>query len=860
MTEASAPVGPRMAAELLPDPASCVHCGLPIPPGPKVYAEIRGVLSPMCCVGCSAAAEMIEAAGLGDWYARREGPSGQAAALPADVLDRLAHLESDAFEDEFVDRKDEGGAETSLLVDELRCAACVWVIERHLGALEGVRSVRVSLASKRVQVVWDSDALRLRDLITRLAEIGFAARPDRPGAQADQDQRERRGALIRLGVAGLGAMNVMTYSVALYFGALDGMTSASEALMRWMGWLVSTPIVLVSARPFFVGAWRDLSRRRPGMDVPVALAIGGAYVVSVIATVNGTGEVYFDSVCMFTFFLSLGRFLEQRVRLQSAAFVRERVDAAPALARRLPAEGLAPEDAREEVVPARALKVGDRLRVLAGEAIPADGRIVSGSSGVDESLLTGEAWMRPVSIGDSVVAGSHNGDQPLVIEAERVGQETTLAAILALVERASAERAPVALLADRVAGYFVSAVLIVGAINWVVWNTVDPSRAIWTTLAVLVATCPCALSLATPMAMGAASQGLARRGFLIANARVLASLVDVDRFVFDKTGTLTEGRPIVSKTVLVSDLAESEALRIAGALERDSTHPVARAFLANREAGENVSHRENIPGAGVSGEIRGRRYRLGRPDWALPGEAGAAERAALISGDPSHPSGPSAAGRGEVSEEVDPRLWVVLADEKQALAWFGLEDPVRPEAEVGLSGLRARGLLLELLSGDPSGAAAELADRLRLEHVRPAATPEDKLDRIRDLQKQGERVAIVGDGVNDSPSIQAADISIGMGSGCDLTRLGADAVLLKDDLSLLPEAIEWALRTRRVIVQNLAGSLAYNLIALPLAVTGYLAPWMAALGMSASSLAVVLNALRLKNARSTHLPETKRAG
>lgn len=842
-----------MAAELQPDAASCLHCGLPIPRGPLIFAKVRGIESPMCCVGCAAAAEMIESMGLGDWYVRREGPGGRAAALPSEVLDRLAHIESDAFESEFVDRAENGDATTYLVVDEIRCAACVWVIERHLGSLPGVKDVRVSLSSKRVQVAWDGGALRLRALVERLAEIGFAARPDRPGAQADLDQREQRSALIRLGIAGLGAMNVMTYSVALYFGAFEGMTAGSEALMRWMGWLVSTPIVFISARPFFVGAGRDLARRRPGMDVPVALAIGGAYVVSVVATVLGTGEVYFDSVCMFTFFLSLGRFLEQRVRRQSAAFVRERVDAAPAFARRLE-KNVAPELAAESVVPARGLKVGDRIRVLAGEAIPADGRIIAGSSAVDESLLTGEAWTRSVGAGDSIVAGSLNGDQTLVFEAVRVGPKTTLAAIVALVERAASDRAPIAQMADRVAAYFVTAVLGIGFLNWVAWNSIAPERAIWTTLAVLVATCPCALSLATPMAIGAASEGLARRGFLITHSRVLESLIKVDRFIFDKTGTLTQGKPIVSKAVLCGELSVEEVFEIARNLERDSTHPVAHAFMIDAPAAELayaegslegrganglvsstgfVVERRGFAGAGVEGVIRGRRFRLGRPDWALP--EGARETPVEVMED-----------EAEVK-----RLWVVLGDEAQSLAWFGLEDPLREEAETTVKALRRLGFELEMLSGDPSAAAPELAERMQLSRVPAAATPQDKLERIRTLQAEGEQVVIVGDGVNDSPSMRAADVSISMGSGSDLTRLGADAVLLNDDLSLLPEALDWANRTRRVIVQNLSWAVGYNVVALPLAVSGHLAPWMAAIGMSASSLVVVLNALRLKKGRAS---------
>jgi Cu2+-exporting ATPase len=828
-----------MAAEAFVAPACCLHCGLDIPPGPRLFATLQGEQVPVCCVGCRAVAEMLENSGLGDWYARREGPSGRAASLPNEVLERIVHLETQALEDAFVDSVDSGRSKVELLVDDLRCAACVWVIEEHLGSLSGVDSVRVRLASRRVEVVWDADRLRLRQLIERLAEIGFAARPDRPGAEAERDRRENRAALIRLGIAGLGAMNVMTYAVALYAGGFEGMSRGAEALMRWMGWLVSTPVVLISARPFFAGAWRDLARRRPGMDVPVALAIGGAYAVSAVATARGTGEVYFDSVCMFTFFLSLGRYLEQRTQSRGASLVREMTDATPVLARRLDrVDG--EDEVSETVVSARALVAGDRLRVLAGEAVPADGVVIEGASAVDEALLSGEPWPRTVSMGDFVVAGSQNIDQTLVLEAQKVGQDTKLAAILSLVDRASSDRAPIAAMADRVAAYFVTTVLGIALVNWIAWNALAPERAVWTTLSVLVATCPCALSLATPLAIASASQGLARVGFLITNASALEALARIDRFLFDKTGTLTKGTPSIQRIVTCSERTQRDVFELARTLERESTHPIARAFAdgtdewiasSDRDFDKPwpgpspvVRDRRSAPGAGVEGWVGGRRYRLGRADWSV--------------GDAEVPAIPTA-GSGEQW------MWVLLSDDEGALAWFGLADSLRDHVDETLASLRSAGFALEMLSGDPSPSAAGLAERLELDMQCLAASPTEKFGRVRFLQDSGERVALVGDGVNDSPSLRAADVSIAMGSGCDLSRLNADAVLLKDDLTLLPIAHVWARRTKRIITQNLGWAVVYNSMALPLAVTGVLSPWMAALGMSLSSLVVVLNANRL---------------
>jgi Cu2+-exporting ATPase len=838
-------------------PADCFHCGLPVPRGLTLTAQVLGEARPMCCVGCCAVAEMFEAQGLSDWYLRRETPTGFQAVLLPEVEERVAYLETPAFAEDFVESTASGVSTASLLVEGLVCAACVWVIERHMGLLDGIQDVRISLASRRIHVQWDSDRLDLRDVILRLAEIGFAARPDRPGDGAELERSENRSALIRLGVSGLGAMNVMTYSVALYAGAFDGMSAGTIGLMRWMGLIVATPVVLVSARPFFRAAWREMRLLAPGMDIPVSLAIAGAYLVSVYATWTGEGEVYFDSVCMFTFFLGVGRYLEMRIRHRSSMLTRNMIDATPLIARREGEDG-------ERVVPAHALVVGDRFRVRPGESLPADGVVLEGRSAVEEALLTGEPWPRSVESGTAVIAGSINVESPILVEATRVGDATTMASIVALIERAESDRPPVAQMADRVAGFFVTGVLGVALANWVVWHFLEPERAIWTTLAVLVATCPCALSLATPTAIAAATHALAKAGLVMTSGRVLFGLSSADRFIFDKTGTLTRGHPTLARVIPIRGHGEAEMLAIAQRLERDSEHPFARAIVRDAAFGvagvegavgdvgdvgvadvvgivaivavvprgssgspepvQPVESIRSIPGFGVEGTLDDEHYRIGRPEWA-------------------------SAGAGDFSDAAVPDhaafTWVLLADEEGALAWFGLEDPVRLDASTAIEGLRERNLALEMLSGDPSPFATRVADRLGLEIAKEAATPQEKVDRVRALQAKGERVVVVGDGVNDGPFLQAGDVSIAMGSGCDLSRMGADGVLMRDELSLLPRAVVWSARVRRILFQNFGWAITYNLLALPLAVSGHLPPWLAALGMSTSSLVVVLNALRL---------------
>ncbi len=803
---------------------TCFHCGLPIPPGLRLTAEVAGEARPMCCIGCCAVAELIDGQGLSDYYRRREEPSGLAAETLTEALDRIDGLEG-AGVGEAVDESER--ARATLRIEGITCAACVWVIERHLTRLEGVLSAHVGLSTHRARVEWDATRIGLRDVILRLAEIGFAARPDAPGERAEAERRESRAALIRLGLAGLAAMNVMTYSVALYAGAFEGMGPGFEGLMRWLGLLVATPVVAISARPFFSAALRDLRLGAPGMDVPVALAIGGAFGVSAYATLAGTGEVYFDSVCMFTFFLSLGRYLEMRIRHRAASRTRLLADAAPAVARLV-------RDGEERVVAAGSLACGDRFRVRPGESVPADGIVREGRSAVEEALLTGEPWPRSVARGMEVVAGCVNVESPLLVEATRVGDDTTLAQIVRLIERAESERPPIARIADRVARVFVVAVLGVAAVNAFVWWQLSPESALWTTLAVLVATCPCALSLATPAALAAATHGLADAGLLVTRASVLEGLATADRFVFDKTGTLSLGRPALARVLALRGEPEAELLAVAARLERDSEHPLGRALvdasvaagvdpLAEAE-GDTIRAR---PGFGIEGRVAGRSHRIGRPSWAC--------------GDHAPPAAPDA----------DALVWLLLADDEGPRAWFGLDDPLREAAPDAIEQLGRRGLSLEMLSGDPSPTAGSLATRLGLEVARVAATPEEKVERVNALQRVGETVVVVGDGVNDGPVLRAGDVSIAMGSGCDLSRLGSDAVLLRDDLGLLPRAIDAARRMRRVLVQNFGWAIGYNLLVLPLAVTGNLPPWLAALGMSTSSLVVVLNALRL-----SRLPES----
>ncbi len=808
--------------------ADCYHCGLPLPPGASYPVEIDGEQRPMCCPGCQAVARAIVDGGLTDFYRHRQGTTGRRGDLIPEALRDVEVYDRPRLQERLARDVDGRVREASLILEGIVCAACVWLNERHVSALPGVVDFQVNYATHRARVRWDPDRIRLSDIIRAIADIGYLAHPFDPSRQEQVQRRERSQALRRLAVAGIGAMQVMMLAIAMYAGDHYGMELDLRRFMRWISLLIALPVVFYSARPFFVSALGDLRRRRPGMDVPVSLAIGGAFLASLWATVSGGGEVYFDSVTMFTFFLLAGRYLEMGARHRAG-------QAAEALVRVLPATAVRLDDAgREQTVAAAELAPGDRIRVRPGDAVPADGVIVAGRSALDESLLTGESLPVGRGPGEAVVAGAVNRDSPIEVRVERVGEDTVLAAIVRLLDRAQAEKPRIAALADRVAAWFVGALLLFAGLVWVYWWRTDPDAALWVTLSVLVVTCPCALSLATPAALTAATGRLTRLGLLTTRGHALEHLARATHVVFDKTGTLTRGRLRLIDVEVSADASRETCLRVAAGLEQGSEHPIARALVEAAGEPEPVAAIENTPGEGVEGVWQGRRLRLGREDYALGlGAARAPGREAAA--DPHAGGGPGAT--------------VVLADAGKVWARFRFEDTPRPEAAAAVAELAALGLQVELLSGDAPRTVAALARELGIRAYRGGQRPADKLGRIRELQAAGAVVAMVGDGINDAPVLAGSQVSIAMGGGTELAHASADMVLLSERLDHIPEGVRTARATLRVIRENLAWAVAYNVIALPLAAAGMVAPWMAAIGMSSSSLIVVLNALRLTRDR-----------
>ncbi|MDY0206415.1 MAG: heavy metal translocating P-type ATPase [Pseudomonas sp.] len=793
-------------------PLPCYHCGLPVLTGDAFTAVVLKESRVFCCPGCQAVAQTIIAGGLESYYLHRSESSSNPEALPGILPDELLLLDREDIQKPFVSMSG-NISETKLLIEGITCAACGWLIEKHLKQLPGVIDTSLNLSNHRLSIQWDTEQIVLSELLKTIRHIGYAAHPWQPDTVSQQMQIDNRRALRKLGVAGLLWMQVMMASMATWPEFNLDLSEGMDRLLRWVSLILTTPIVFYCSSEFFHGALRDLRTRHLTMDVSVSLAIAGAYAAGIWSTLTGQGDLYFDAAGMFALFLLSGRYLERRARERTSAATSQLVNLLPASCLRLNADG------SSERILLSELRKGDQLLVPPGSLIPADGRIASGTSSIDESLLTGEYLPLAKKPGDTVVAGTLNIEGPLTIDVLALGEETQLSAIVRLLERAQSLKPRLAELADTVAQWFLISVLLIAAVVGLIWLQIDSSRAFWIVLSLLVATCPCALSLATPTALTAATGSLHKLGLLITKSHVLESFQKVDTVIFDKTGTLTEGKLTLKQVSLLAQLNETQCLELAAALESHSEHPIARAFGRTTTTAQDV---QSAPGLGLEGWVNGQQLRIGRPDYV----------SAL--GDYPTPEMPNQAGQ-----------WLLLGDSQHALAWFALDDKLREDAPALLETCRARGWQVLLLSGDSSPMVQQIAEQLQITDARGSLTPDDKLQVLKELHSQGRHVLMLGDGVNDVPVLAAADISIAMGSASDLAKTTADAILLSNSLSSLVSALAVAKKTRRVIIENLAWATLYNGLVIPFAAVGWVTPGWAAFGMSISSLLVVLNALRL---------------
>lgn len=785
---------------------NCWHCGEALPPGVDIRARVAGANRSMCCQGCLAAAEWIEQLGLADYYAMR--------AAPGHKPDAEAGASHDAWQNADNARhvvRDLGGGlrESLLLVDGIRCTACVWLIERSLSAVAGVVSVQVNAVAQRARVTWRDSRVNLSQLLERIARTGYRALPLDARGLDDLRRLESRDALKRLLVAGFGTMQAMMFASVIYVAGSTIEPSTRE-LLRWLGLLVATPVVFYSARTFFVGAWRSLAARRVGMDVPVALAVAAVYIASLIEAWRGSGEVYFDSISMFVFFLLAGRYLEMRARHRAR-------DLTDSLARLTPPFADRQCEGGFQRVGIHELRAGDCVRVAEGGIVPADGVLLGEHCRVDEALLSGESAPVKKKRGDALIAGSVLEDGPVLLRVERVGADTALAGIAALVGRAHAERPRLQVAGELAAGRFVARVLALTALTAIGWAVVDPTRAFSAAVAVLVISCPCAFALAVPAAFTRALGALARRGVLVVRPDAIQALAESTHALFDKTGTLTEATLSLADVQSVG--SSRDALRLAATLARQSRHPVARAIAAS-DAGVDdaeVTQVATHAGLGVSATVSGRALRLGRGDFAM---AGKPVPAAL--------------------EDA-----VLLADDEGPIAAFRVSERLRADAGAALDALRAQQMTVVIASGDTASKVASIAERVKVDTWRARAMPADKLAWLAELRAGGARVLAVGDGINDAPVLAGADVSIALAEGAELTQASSDIVLTGGRLDVIAHARDIARQTLAIVRQNQRWALVYNLSAVPLAALGFIPPWLAAVGMSLSSLGVILNALRI---------------
>ena len=772
-----------------------------------------------------AIAQTIHGEGLELFYARRAQSSDKPAAYLAssEIPDSLASYDDPSLLARYTRPSgDEAYLETTLRLEKIRCAACVWLCEQHLRRIPGVKDVQINYVSQKIKVEFSPEKTSLARLLFEIERIGYEAWPFEPSLSIEKSKKERRQLLTRLGVALLGMMQVMMYAWPTYVGDSD-ITVEYDLLLGWTSWALTVPVITYSAGPIFQAAWRSMASFRQthilGMDVPIALALALAFGTGTVNLVTSSGQGYFDSITMFVAFILAARYVELLARQDAQGGAEALAKQLPATCERVPNY---PTSLQVEIVPVVNCNPGEVIRVPPGDVIPADGIVIESESSLDESLLTGESKPIDKKIGDRVYAGTHNILNPILIKIDAIGQATRIAGIASLLDQALQAKPVMVSLAEKWAGYFVGFLLVVAFLSSAIWRYFDPSRA-WTVLvSVLVASCPCALSLAVPTAMAAAQGAVTKLGLLIVRGHVLEGLVKATDLVLDKTGTLTMGQPELKEVLVIrSEFSRADVLRIAASMEMGQKHPLALSLLRAADADnlllsalpEGVI---NQLGKGLSSGI----YRLGSAAWV---------------------------GTQQIAREGQYGQ-VYLADNKGLIASFLFLDTPRAGLEKLLTAARSRKVMVHLVSGDDVATVAWWANHIGIEQFKGACSPEDKYQYIENLQNQGRVVWAIGDGINDAPLLARADVSIAVGAGAPLATAGADAILTASSLAPLAKSLLLADKAQRVIKENLIWALIYNLLAIPAAMMGWVNPWLAGIGMSLSSLAVTLNAWRLRKA------------
>lgn len=808
---------------------TCFHCGQAIPKGDLVLKPIKDEEQAFCCNGCASVCEVIHEAGMESFYKRT--PDGELLSPPPPPNKDIEFFDYDEVQSQFVDNLTDK-REITLMSEAIHCAACVWLIEHTMAKMDGLLLARVNFTNKQIKIRWDNSKTKLSEIIKKLNSIGYDATPYDPSASEEAYKKANRDLLYRLGFAGFAMMNVMWFSVALYSGAADD--PEYRSYFHWLQFIIATATLAYSGQPFLKGAITAIRSRTVGMDVSISLGMLTTYFYSLWVTLDPShsGDVYYDTLIDFMFLLLIGRYLEAISKNKAIDASRRLMDLQPKVARRV-------VDGVESVVPVRTLLKGDLIVVKPGEQIPVDGIIHQGQSMVNESMLSGESNEISKKAADQVIAGTLNVDGHLVIKVEKILQDTQLGKIVHMVEEAQGSKAPIQCTADKIMPVFVSTTISLAFASFVFWLFMeDIEFAIITATAVLIITCPCAFGLATPMAIAVASGVSARNGILVKNGTVLEILHQIDHFVFDKTGTLTKGEMKVVAEAYLNEGEREDLIKAAASIEHLSEHSLGKAIAQSVKAelklGANdwleVEGFKIVPGKGVEGSIDSHLYQIGTAGWLqslgmdIPAEL---DKKAKANAELAHTA-----------------VWI--CKDSSIMGVLFLEDEIRPEAIELIARLKEKGKQVTLLSGDLSVVANRVAEQLGGMNVIAEVLPEDKNAVIKSLQEKGQTVAMTGDGVNDAPALVRANVGIALGSGTDVSMESADIVLMNNELLAVNTAVELSARTLKTIKQNIASSIGYNIIMVPLAMSGVLTPLIAAITMPLSSLVVIGNAARIR--------------
>jgi len=809
---------------------NCYHCGQPIPEKDLLIRPINGRDQSFCCHGCAGVCEVIHEAGMESFYKRM--PDGDLISPPPPPNKDIEFYDFDEVQSQYVKELD-SIREITLMSEAIHCAACIWLIEHTLAGIDAVQMAKVNFTNKQIKIRWDNDQIKLSSLIAKLNQIGYDATPYDASASEAAYRKANRDLLYRIAFAGFAMMNVMWFSVALYAGADED--PEFRQYFHWLGWFMATVVIIYSAKPFFTGALTSLKSRTLGMDVSISLGILTTYCYSLWVTVDPShsGNVYFDTMIDFVFLLLIGRYIEKITKNKAIDSTKRLMDLQPKVARIL-------SDSKEAVVPIQKLRVGDEVLVKPGDKFPVDGQVVQGESQVNESMLSGESREINKIIGSTVSAGTVNLNGALVVKVEALLQNTLLGKIVNLVEDAQGSKAPIQCTAERIMPWFISIVIALAVLSFGYWVTFDSlETALIAATAVLIITCPCAFGLATPMATAVASGVSSQHGILIKNGAILEVLNEVDHFVFDKTGTLTKGKMHIEQSYFIEGTDETRIMKQVALIESLSEHSIATAIYHSVEKQYPDLKNMRMPveafkaysGKGVAGEVEGCHYLVGTADWI--------EKQGVQL--------PEVFMKREVEFGAKGFTSVWICENHQVQGILFLQDEMRDDAQLLIQSLRSRNKKITLLSGDKSAVANAVAQKLGGMEVIAEVLPEHKNQVIMTLQKNGDKVAMIGDGVNDAPALVRADVGIALGSGTDVSMDSSDVVLLNNELSAVDTAIDLSDRTLRTIRQNIASSIAYNIIMVPLAMVALLTPMVAAITMPLSSLVVILNAGRIKS-------------